>query len=54
LLLDLADLLDVLRQPHQQVPPTLRVVVSRPRNIIVTFTFARWLRKRSTCPFFVL
>ena len=27
---------------------------SRPRNMIVTLTFARWLRKRSTWPFLVL
>jgi hypothetical protein len=37
---DLPDLLDVLGEAHQEVSSALGWLCSRPRNMIVTFTFA--------------
>src|SRR5581483_366479 len=53
-LLHQPDLLHVVREPHQQIASPLRMAGLAPRNMIVTLTFARWFRKRSTWPFLVL
>src|SRR5581483_1968262 len=52
--LDLADLLQLLGEAEEQVAAAFRGGVSRPRDLILNFTLARWLRKRWTCPFLVL